>query len=746
MNILHKRPLTATITVALGVFLLSAFLPFLAGCIVAGVFLLFSVLFLVLSGRASVFRFTSVLMLVATLSACLSSLYFGIWFRADKRFSGMVSVHACITEIYYDDGFFTYAEAKAYSVNGESFSSYKMHLSAEDGRLSGFRVGDAFRADVTIEDTGLSDADYLLQYAGRGISLTGVVDGSVRATEGGSVLRRFLSDTKKNFVSYCKSTAGEDTGGLLSALLIGERSSLSPSLALDFRRIGISHILALSGLHLSVLSYALSLLLSALRVGKTGRLALLCPFVAAYILLTGAPSSILRAGFMIMLYALLFLCREPSDPPTSLAVSVLLICFIHPYAVFDIGLWLSALSTFGLLASGMFRPAGAEEERPKKHRLLSALLTPFFVSAFAIGASLLLSVLSFSGLSLLSAFSTLLFGFLTQAFMYIGILTLVFGGFSPLAVLSEMLYRVTERLAAFFSDGKYVYTNTTFTAVRVAAVLFTVLLVAFLILRIRRRKTALAVIGAAFLSVFVISACLTYHTAGQTDGRYFYTGKTEYIYITDDGMSALIDFGRGGKQAGADMIASVENRHGVFLDAYILTGYGTFSSQTVRTVLESIRCERIYLPVPLTEWETTLFENILHICKNFRTEVVYYSEGDTLTFGHMYAAVPYRSSDKKTSVFYMEIRTPDTSVLYLGRGVLTDKTEAAVAEATASCDTVILGGSGHASKNMFSAFSENVRTLIISDTGMKADAETLLHYRENGTEVIYFPAEKKIIR
>ena len=62
--------------------------------------------------------------------------------------------------------------------------------------------------------------------------------------------------------------SNSESGGLLSALLLGEREFLSGQIRLDFSRIGISHILALSGMHLAILCYGFSHLLSMMRVSK----------------------------------------------------------------------------------------------------------------------------------------------------------------------------------------------------------------------------------------------------------------------------------------------------------------------------------------------------------------------------------------------------------------------------------------------------------------------------------------------
>ena len=84
------------------------------------------------------------------------------------------------------------------------------------------------------------------------------------------------------FHNYIDSIFGEDAGGFFLALLIGDRSLLSKACRLDFTRIGISHILALSGQHLAILSLLIHRLLSLCHINKKWRLSILCRLIYGY--------------------------------------------------------------------------------------------------------------------------------------------------------------------------------------------------------------------------------------------------------------------------------------------------------------------------------------------------------------------------------------------------------------------------------------------------------------------------------
>ena len=127
-------------------------------------------------------------------------------------------------------------------------------------------------------------------------------------------------DNLRERLSRCVTLFSDsESGALVSALLLGERDLLPDKLRLDFKRIGISHILALSGLHLAILSLGVGKLLSLLKVKKKARLVIIILFILIYMALTGFSVSVCRAGIMIIVST----CFFNSSRPTS-ACSILL--------------------------------------------------------------------------------------------------------------------------------------------------------------------------------------------------------------------------------------------------------------------------------------------------------------------------------------------------------------------------------------------------------------------------------------
>ncbi len=157
------------------------------------------------------------------------------------------------------------------------------------------------------------------------------------------------------------ASASEQGRAMLLALLFGDRSRLSPETVELFTRAGLVHSLALSGQHLALAAMAGTAFVAMLSLAFRGlflrvpRRTLLVsagvPFAMAYLFLGGAPFSLIRAAFM-MLVAAGFLClRRVSSSLDALLAAAMLLFIGWPLSVFDLSAQLSVLAVAGILLS-----------------------------------------------------------------------------------------------------------------------------------------------------------------------------------------------------------------------------------------------------------------------------------------------------------------------------------------------------------------------------------------------------------
>lgn len=161
---------------------------------------------------------------------------------------------------------------------------------------------------------------------------------------------------------------GEEAGGYAAAMLLGERSLIDPDGRLAFSRLGVAHILAVSGFHVGVIAGVLACPWRLLHLGRRTRYVLTLLVLCMYCLLTGAASSSVRATLMWALYGGGRLCRRRGDSMTLLSVAALVMLVAQPVQLWSAGFQLSFAAVAGIaLVTPWLRmqahPAGAWTKR-----------------------------------------------------------------------------------------------------------------------------------------------------------------------------------------------------------------------------------------------------------------------------------------------------------------------------------------------------------------------------------------------
>lgn len=247
------------------------------------------------------------------------------------------------------------------------------------------------------------------------------------------------------------------SAGLMKALLFADKSDLSPTLRSQFADLGVSHLLAVSGMHLSILIGFLSVIADRLSLGKRAASLLLTAVTLGYIALTGFSPSMLRAGGMVLLLYLSRLVRRRRDSLTSLFAALFLILLISPESALDPALLLSFSSCLGilLLAQPILR-IYARRRKKSRFRLWRAL-SSFVVTSFVITASattLSLPVLSLmeGRLFLLSLFTNLLIAPLFTLLLVLLVLVLALWPIEFLSGTAAWLFDLVARFLFFAID------------------------------------------------------------------------------------------------------------------------------------------------------------------------------------------------------------------------------------------------------------------------------------------------------
>jgi competence protein ComEC len=179
----------------------------------------------------------------------------------------------------------------------------------------------------------------------------GVLDaGSVETRAGwrGPAWRRELVEPlRTRIVDRLHATLAPREAGVLAALLVGVRDGVERDVAASWRALGISHLLAISGMHVGLVAGAVLLWAGPPR--RRRGLVLLLGALGAYVLLGGCGPSVLRAGIMAAWGAFAAYLGRMRRPLPLLIGAVSLLVLESPERRHDLGLQLSALATCGIL-------------------------------------------------------------------------------------------------------------------------------------------------------------------------------------------------------------------------------------------------------------------------------------------------------------------------------------------------------------------------------------------------------------
>lgn len=144
---------------------------------------------------------------------------------------------------------------------------------------------------------------------------------------------------------------------LVDALVLGRRGGLDRDLVQAFASSGLVHLLSISGFHVGVVVAWLVLALRALGLAPGRALLAASAAASGYVALLGWPAPAARAALLAWLLAHGRLRQRPATDGTALALTCLLVLLLDPWAVLDLGGWLSATALWGATRFGRWGDA-----------------------------------------------------------------------------------------------------------------------------------------------------------------------------------------------------------------------------------------------------------------------------------------------------------------------------------------------------------------------------------------------------
>ena len=160
----------------------------------------------------------------------------------------------------------------------------------------------------------------------------------------------------------------EETAGFLKSLFLGERSGITLSEKSLYQSAGISHILAISGLHLSLLGGFFYRLLRKTKLSSLLSSLITSFFLFSYFLFTGSSHSAFRALFMLFLRFAAIQLGKGKDLLSQLSFALLFLLWLNPLSLYSIGM---QCSFFTLFVFFLLEERPGKAVRKKKEKALS---------------------------------------------------------------------------------------------------------------------------------------------------------------------------------------------------------------------------------------------------------------------------------------------------------------------------------------------------------------------------------------
>ncbi len=473
--------------------------------------------------------------------------------------------------------------------------------------------GDTLTGQFLIRSTlpgGSSESDYNRSH---GIFLTARAKGELSYAQAETLpWRLYPVRWRIQLTQRLQELFPADTAGFARALLLGDTDGIDYETDTAFKISGIRHIIAVSGLHISIL-FSLVYFFVGRRKWLVALLGL--PMLLLFAAIAGFSPSITRACIMHALTVLALLLDREYDPPTALSFAVLTMLVTDPWTITHVGFQLSVGCVMGIflfaepMQNWLLDRKRLGRFKGRKGKLVKWLAISASISISANIITTPLSALYFGTVSLVSVLTNLLTLWIISYIFYGIMLSLAASAlFYPLGVMVAWLVAwpirfvlsVAKLLAAFPLAA--VYTESIYI---VFWLIFCYILLAVFLLCKQKHPLLLGSCAAICLCVALLASWLE-PTVDDCRLTVLDVGQGQCILLQSDGKHYLIDCGGDSDEKTADKAAALLLSQGIHkLDGLILTHFDGDHADGAAYLLQRIAVDTLFLPNSLDSNDVT---------------------------------------------------------------------------------------------------------------------------------------------
>lgn len=525
-----------------------------------------------------------------------------------------------------------------------------------------------------------------------------------------------------------------DAAAMLKALLIGDQDGLDNHVVRDFRRLGISHILSISGTHFSILLGFVAMLLQLLHLNKKQIYLLLIPTALLYMSLSGFSASVCRSGIMALFSYLAFLFGRTRDAQTALFMSVTILIAIHPYAVLDIGLWLSFAATFSILVlSELFAVQKVHVGRLGwLFGLLRDLLLRAAITVAVFFGSLPITAFAFGEFSVIAPLANLLIVPLYEFLLYLIPFAVIGVNCRPIVMVTERYCHWIGEIAHTLADHDDLLLSLRQPLILPIAVCGLVAALVMLVLKLKHR---LLVLVPVFLTLTAIAVYIPSFNAAfsATDRIVFLSeAKNEGFLLASDGETLYIDISTGASAPTRRAEQLAEELYDPELDGYMPTHYHQLHINTFNKLIARTHIKRLYLPPTVRDSDYDVRCALAATAERNGIAVVEMEYDIPIRFASCKVSLtaPQMLSRSTHPVICLSVTSGEEEVLYLGSSFADTALDADHMMRNASL--VVFGQHAPLTKHAFTVKNDTVLLFVGETVAALADFPgEALYLREN---------------
>ena len=370
----------------------------------------------------------------------------------------------------------------------------------------------------------------------------------------------------------------------LKAFILGDKSSIKKEVVTSYQENGISHLFAISGMHITLLSAILTSILKKIKIKEKMRYLLTSLFLILYIALIGLQPSALRGVLFFILFSINKVYYFYIKPSNIFIVVLAITLLINPYFIYDIGFQYSFIISLALILMSHTITGNYLQ------KLLKTSLVSFVIS-------IPISLYNYYQINVLSIIYNLFYVPLVSCIIFP--LTLLVFIFKPLLPVYKIFIFILENSSLIFykiTIGKLIFP-------KVANIIYLIYFIIIILIFIFHAKTK---------KIYILLSIMLYHYI------YPYIQKQPYI--------KMLDVGQG------DSILLHPNRESILID----TGGSSFyqsknESKIVSTItiplLRSLGIRKIKYLI-LTHGDADHMGEAINLVENFNVENVIFNCGD----------------------------------------------------------------------------------------------------------------------